>query len=212
MSKLAKPLVLVCGCALVASGLLGCSSDSSGGASAVSCSSVDPDAKPTADQSTCYPDNDGLISGTYTVAIAVNDTGFTDTALTQTSGSDDDDDGAGGADDAAGGANDGSNAKNIIATQNSAQITLTLTNTGTKPHGFQVSCVSVCSSYPTLPAGCSSQACFPSGATIDPIDPGTSKTVTFLTPVPDNLLYPFSSSAPDDSSVPGLNQGQWSLM
>jgi hypothetical protein len=211
MSRPAKPLAFVCGCALVASGLFGCSSDSSGG-SGVSCSSVDPNAKPTADQSACYPDNDGLISGTYAIAIAVNDTGFTDTALTQTSGSDDDDDGAGGADDGAGGADDVSDAKNIIATQNSAQITLTLTNTGTKPHGFQVGCVSVCSSYSTLPAGCSSQACFPPGATIAPIEPGTSQTVTFITPVPDGLLYPFSSSAPDDSSVSGLNQGQWSLM
>jgi hypothetical protein len=203
MSWRAQPLGFVCGCALVASGLFGCGSDSSG--SGVSCSSVDPNAKPTADQSACYPDNDGLISGTYTIAIAVNDTGFTDTALIQTSGKDDDDDGAGRAKDV-------SDAKNIIATQNSAQITLTLTNTGTKPHGFQVGCVSVCSSYSTLPAGCSSQACFPPGATIAPIEPGTSQTVTFITPVPDGLLYPFSSSAPDDSSVSGLNQGQWSLM
>jgi hypothetical protein len=63
-----------------------------------------------------------------------------------------------------------------------------------------------------LPAGCSPEACFPAGATIAPIAAGTSTTVTFDTPTPDGLIYPFSSSAPGDSAVPGLNQGQWSLM
>jgi hypothetical protein len=174
-------------CVLTAAAVLHCSSCSSP-TSGIECSSVSPDAATTTDEDTCYPDNDGVNDFTYTIEIAVNDTGFT-----STDGND-------------------AGAKNIIATQNESQVTLTLTNNGTVPHGFQVGCVSVCSSYPTLPAGCSPLACFPANSTIAPIAPGTSATVTFLTPTPDGLIYPFSSSAPGDSSVPGLNSGQWSLM
>ena len=172
-------------CVGAATALLRCSSPSSSG---VECSSVSPDAAATTGDDTCYPDNDGSNNETYTIDIAVDDTGFTS--------SDDDDAGA----------------KNIIATQNGSLVTLTLTNRGTKPHGFQVGCVSVCSSYPRLPAGCSPWACFPANSTIPPIAPGTSAIITFDTPTPDGLIYPFSSSAPDDSTVPGLNGGQWSLM
>jgi hypothetical protein len=176
--------------ALTATALLDCSSGSNGANSdsTVECSSLAPDAGMTASLDTCYADNDGINDQTYTIAIAVTDTGFTST----------------GGDDAG--------VKNIIATQNSSQVTLTLTNNGTMPHGFTVGCVSVCSSYPTLPTGCSPSACFPSGATIAPIAAGATATVTFVTPVPDGLLYPFSSGAPGDESVSGLNQGQWNLM
>jgi hypothetical protein len=153
----------------------------------VACTSVSPNAPTTASEDTCYPDNDGKNNDVDTVAIAVDDTGFSAT----------------GAD---------AGAKNIISTQNDSQVTLTLTNNGTKPHGFEVGCVSVCSSYATLPVGCSPMACFPSGATIAPIAPGTSATVTFETPTPDGLLFPFTSNDPDDSAVPGLNDGQWNLM
>jgi hypothetical protein len=34
----------------------------------------------------------------------------------------------------------------------------------------------------------------------------------FETPVPDGLIYPFDSNEPDDKGIPGLNDGQWSLM
>jgi len=190
MSRLAKSVGFCAACGLVATALLDCSSSSTGASSSgVACSSISPDAATTTDPDTCYPDNDGINNETYTIEIAVNDTGFTST----------------GGDDDAG-------AKNIIATQNDSQVTLKLVNNGTKPHGFKVGCVSVCSSYPTLPAGCSPMACFPSNSTIAPIMPGASATITFDTPTPDGLIYPFSSSAPDDGNVPGLNQGQWSLM
>jgi hypothetical protein len=102
--------------------------------------------------------------------------------------------------------------KNILATQNDAQATLTLTNTGTLPHGFAVGCTSVLPDYPSLPAGCPSRACFPSNATIAPLAPGASQTITFDTPTPDGLIYPFTSSEPSDGTVPGLNDGQWTLM
>jgi len=187
MSYSARPFGLVTASALLTAGLLHCSSSNTDSGS-VSCSSVSPDAATTTSPSTCYPDNDGINNETYVIDIAVDDTGFSST----------------GGDDAG--------AKNILATQNESQVTLTLTNNGTKPHGFQVGCVSVCSSYPTLPAGCSPEACFPADSTIAPIAPGAKATITFDTPTPDGLIYPFSSSEPADSTVPGLNQGQWSLM
>jgi hypothetical protein len=108
--------------------------------------------------------------------------------------------------------NDTGFSKTILATQNDAEVTLTLTNTGTTPHGFEVECTSVKAAYPDLPAGCPSSACFPSSSTIAPLAPGASKTITFATPTPDGLLYPFRSSEPNDAKVPGLNSGQWSLM
>jgi hypothetical protein len=172
------------GCAAVASALVGGCSPGPGG---VACASVSPDAATTAPANTCYPDSDGIDNQPATIDLAVNDTGFFAT----------------GPD---------AGPKPILATQNASTVALTLTNTGTKPHGFEVGCVSVCSSYATLPAGCSPIACFPPGSTIAPIDPGSSAVVTFVTPTPDGLIYPFMSSAPSDANVPGLNDGQWSLM
>jgi hypothetical protein len=104
--------------------------------------------------------------------------------------------------------------KTVFATQNDATVLLTLKNTGTKPHGFAIECTNVKPTYPSIPAGCPSVACFPANAVIPPLMPGESKTITFDTPTPDGLLYPVKSSDPDDCSVQGLNGGstQWSLM
>jgi hypothetical protein len=144
----------------------------------------------------CYPDNDGVNNMPQTIDLVVDDTGFY-------SGSPD----SGIVSDAG--------MKNVITTQNSSTVTLTLTNMGTKPHGFEVECTSVTPAYPDLPAGCSSTACFPSDSTITALAAGASKSVTFVTPVPDNLLYPFKSSESSDSTVAGLNGSTgtaWSLM
>ena len=102
--------------------------------------------------------------------------------------------------------------KNVLNTQNDATVTLTLTNNGTMPHGFEVDCTSVAPAYPNLSPMCPSMSCFPSDSTIAPLAPGQSKTLLFFTPTADNLIYTFKSSAPSDISVPGLNMGQWSLM
>jgi hypothetical protein len=104
--------------------------------------------------------------------------------------------------------------KTVIGTQNDATAVLTLKNTGTKPHGFEVECTSVVPAYPTVPAGCPSVACFPSNSIIGPLAPGESQTITFFTPTPDGLNYPVKSSEPSDCAVPGLNGSitQWALM
>jgi len=147
------------------------------------------DSSPVAggDGGGCFPDDDGINGGSYTIDLAVDDIGFFASG-------------------------DDAGAKNIIATQNDAQVTFTLTNTGTKPHGFQVECTSVTPAYPNAPAGCPTIACFPANSTIASLAPGASVTITFDTPTPDSLIYPFKSPVAADSAVPGLNGGQWSLM
>jgi hypothetical protein len=180
------PLALPATLVLLAAELPQCSSSNAGGAG-VSCASIPDDAAVTQPPSVCYPDNDGINGGSYTIDLIVDDTGFT-------------------ADTPDGGT------KDIISTQNDAQVTLTLTNMGTRPHGFEVLSTRVCPSYANLPAGCSPLATFPMNSTIAPIAAGTSTTVSFDTPTPDGLIYPFISQAPGDSSVPGLIAGQWSLM
>ena len=167
--------------------LLHCSSSSAGSSNSGSSS----------DGGDCYPDNDGINNVPTPIDLVVDDTGFY--AGSPDSGAVDYDAGM----------------KTVITTQNSSTITFTLSNKGTKDHGFEVSCTSVKPAYPNLPAGCSMTACFPSDSTIAPIGPGMSKTVTFVTPVPDNLLYPFKSNAPGDANTPALNGSDgtaWSLM
>ncbi|HTB71981.1 MAG TPA: hypothetical protein VK762_01995 [Polyangiaceae bacterium] len=134
------------------------------------------------DDDSCFPDNDGVTGNTD---------GTYNFVLT---------------------VNDTGFSKMLLTTQNSAMVTVMLTNTGTTPHGFKVGCTSVTPAYPTVPAGCPMTACFDPSASIAPLDPGKSATIMFETPVPDNLIYPFTSNEPADSAVPGLNTGQWSLM
>ena len=135
-----------------------------------------------ADAAFCYPDNDGINGGDYTFDLVVTDTGF------YASGPD-------------------AGMKDILSTQNDAQVTLTLTNKGLKPHGFKVGCTAT-----TAPAGCPASVCFPANSIIAPLAPGATATITFDTPTPDGIIYPFTSNESADSDVPGLNDGQWSLM
>lgn len=81
----------------------------------------------------------------------------------------------------------------ILKAENLATVTLTLTNTGTKPHGFAVQCIPV----PAV-SGCPATSCFPNAATIAPIAPSAKATVTFLVPNPEGI-YNFGSSAPSDT-------------
>jgi hypothetical protein len=119
----------------------------------------------------CNPDDsDGVVGGNYTVLISVNDTGY-----------------------AVGGVDSGSTEPNIAA-QNRSNVTLTLTNVGTTPHGLHVACI------PTgLPEACPALSCFPDAANIPPLAPGDSATVTFVTPALEGA-YPFISDAPGDTA------------
>lgn len=125
---------------------------------------------------------------------------------------DDDDDGSCVPDDADGVANvditvaltvdDAAFAPAIITTQNSSNVTLTLTNNGTRPHGFTVDC------FPTPnQRGCPAEVCFPTAATIPPIAPGASTTVKFATPAYE-AIYTYRSTAEGDRA---LTTGQFIL-
>jgi hypothetical protein len=121
----------------------------------------------------CNPlDADGIVGGTNTVKLSVSDTAF-----------------------AVGGVNSDSTQRNITV-QNLSTVQLTITNTGTKPHDFVVSCI------PSgLPVGCLSTSCFPARiANLSPIEPGDSVTVTFQTPAVEGA-YRFISDLPGDTST-----------
>ncbi len=130
---------------------------------------------------TCTPgDADGVIGGAYTVLLNVSDTAFT-----------------------VGGVDSGSTS-NIISVQNEGNVSLKVTNVGTKPHDVDVLCI------PSgLPAQCMQQtSCFPGSAGSDPssialvpvLQPGASTTVNFTAPVIEGV-YPFVSDQPGDSEV-----------
>jgi hypothetical protein len=81
----------------------------------------------------------------------------------------------------------------VVTAQDKAKVTLTLKNEGTRPHGFMVECV------PTPDhEGCPMESCFPDNATIAPIPPGGSATITFLAPDLERL-HPIRSTAHGDT-------------
>lgn len=84
----------------------------------------------------------------------------------------------------------------ILTAQNLANIQLTLTNKGTKPHGFSAGCVATPNDN-----GCPTEACFSDAASVAPIEPDARATIHFVTPNPDGLSYPFRSTAPDDTQT-----------
>ncbi len=122
----------------------------------------------------CAPgDQDGVIGGTGVVLLTVSDSQF-----------------------AVGGVDSGSTQRNITI-QNLTEVTLTLTNVGTRPHSFVVACI------PTgLPEGCPQSSCFPKEADIPPVDPGKSATATFVVPRVEGA-YPFFSDAAGDGALIG---------
>ncbi len=124
------------------------------------------------DQNGCTPyDQDGVIGGKRTVLVTVTDTAFS-----------------------VGGVDSGSTERNIEI-QNSTEVTLTVTNAGTKPHSFVVGCI------PSgLPPGCSRTSCFPKAANIPPLDAGGSTTVEFVVPRVEGT-YPVSSDVPGDEAL-----------
>jgi len=80
----------------------------------------------------------------------------------------------------------------VFAGQNTAEVTLTLTNQGTTEGGFSIDCL------PTPnDDGCATQSCFPDSHAITPLAPGTSQTVKF--PIPEvEGIYAFRALPGDD--------------
>jgi hypothetical protein len=62
----------------------------------------------------------------------------------------------------------------ILKTQNLANVTLTLANGGTIPHGFSIRCLG--------------NKCFPGAAKIPPLDPSVTQTVKFRVPYAEGLF------------------------
>jgi hypothetical protein len=81
----------------------------------------------------------------------------------------------------------------ILKSENLATVTLTLTNTGTKPHGFQVECIPTPNNN-----GCPTTSCFPDASVLGPIAPDASATATFTAPNPEGI-YTFGSNASSDT-------------
>jgi hypothetical protein len=122
----------------------------------------------------CVPDDqDGVIGGENTVLLSVSDAAF-----------------------AVGGVGSGSTQRNITI-QNSSNVTLTLTNVGTRPHSFVVECIPS-----ELPPACPQTSCFPDAANIPALAPEASATVKFRVPVVEGA-YPFSSDVPGDQALLG---------
>lgn len=84
----------------------------------------------------------------------------------------------------------------ILPAQNLTNVTLTLSNKGTKPHDFVIDC---------LPSpnddGCPTTSCFPPSTSIPTIAPGASATAMFLVPNTEGLYY-YHSDLPDDAATP----------
>jgi hypothetical protein len=117
------------------------------------------------------PDQDDVSGGSWVFFVSVSDTAFS-----------------------VGGVDSGSNETNITA-QNLGQITLTLTNTGTKPHDMKIGCL------PSgLPAGCAAISCFPADANIATLKPQESVTTSFVSPAVEGA-YPFFSDEPGDMTT-----------
>ncbi len=118
----------------------------------------------------CNPDENGVTgSGTTVIVLNVSDTAFTVGAI------------------------DGGPGEPNIVAENVADVKVTLTNVGTKPHDFVVRCLPTPNSD-----GCPTQSCFPPGASIPPLKPGASATIEFVTPIHEGR-YIFVSDVPGDS-------------
>jgi hypothetical protein len=81
----------------------------------------------------------------------------------------------------------------ILKAQNLSTVTLTLSNTGTRPHDFVVDCLPTPNDN-----GCPTTSCFPDAAVIPAVAPGASASTTFVTPNPEGI-YDFRSDLPGDT-------------
>jgi hypothetical protein len=110
----------------------------------------------------CVSDSDGIVGGSYTFDLTVDDDAF---------------------------------APIILEAENLANITLTVTNTGTKPHGFALDCLPTPNDN-----GCPVTSCFPDAAAVRLLAPDASVVTTFITPNPEGI-YTFRSPVAGDTQV-----------
>jgi hypothetical protein len=135
----------------------------------------------------CNPDENGTAGGTNTFDLTVSDTGFTLGSL------------------------DAGPGEPNITVENLANVKLTMTNVGNKPHDFVIQCLATPNTM-----GCPTTSCFAPDAGIPTLQPGQSATTSFVTPVHEGI-YPFISDLPGDTTtsadggVTGL-VGQFVLM
>ncbi|MDP9037614.1 MAG: hypothetical protein M3O50_22685 [Myxococcota bacterium] len=121
----------------------------------------------------CGADQNGVQGGQQSIELTVSDTAFT----------------VGAADSGPGEPN--------ITVENSAIVTLTMSNVGTRPHDFVVQCMATPNA-----SGCSPQSCFPPEAGIPALQPGTSRTTVFVAPIREGT-YGFVSDLPGDTLSTG---------
>lgn len=82
-----------------------------------------------------------------------------------------------------------------LPAQNLANVKLTLTNKGTRPHDFVVECMPTPNDN-----GCPARSCFPDAAAVAALAPDASTTRTFVTPNPEGT-YTFRSDLPGDTQT-----------
>ncbi len=117
----------------------------------------------------CQMDQNGVQGGRQVIQLTVSDTAFTV------------------------GAADGGPGEPNITVENSATLTLTMSNIGTRPHNFAVQCLATPNA-----SGCSMQSCFPPDAGIPALPPGASATTVFVAPRHEGT-YLFVSDLPGDT-------------
>jgi len=91
----------------------------------------------------------------------------------------------------------------ILKAQNLAQVSLTLKNSGTRPHDLVVGCIATPNDN-----GCPTTSCFPDASTVGPLSPDASVTATLVTPNPEGI-YPFRSDVAADGEGDGGLTGQF---
>jgi hypothetical protein len=140
----------------------------------IHCGSLDPNGQ-SGDSGACSPsDEDGVVGVPAVFHLYVNDDAFY-------RGGD-------------------AGASPILTAQNLSTVTLTLTNTGTRPHDFSIDC------YPTPNTmGCPTKSCFPPASSIPALAPGATATTTFMTPRLDGVIYTFRSNLSGDTQTGQFN-------
>jgi len=83
----------------------------------------------------------------------------------------------------------------VFAGQNTADVTLTLTNQSTSVSGFSIDCLPTPNEN-----GCATESCFPDSHVVEPIASGASATARFKIPEVEGI-YTFRALSGDDARI-----------